>query len=367
MNTSDKTPAPVEFAALLAFDWSDQKHDVRLLMAGKDQAESLVVPNSPEQFHPWRQQLRQRVGGKPIAVGFEAHRGAWSYRLQPFDFLHLFPINPKSAARFREALYPSGSKNDPLDVDLILELPQKHRSHLVGLSPDTPETRLLGLLSEQRRQWVDERTALVNQLGARLKSYFPQAIELGGGDLTKPLAWDLLQRGSSLAAIKKAKPEVLRKFYYAHNSRSEERIQARLELVSKAEALTNDTAILEASILQALALVRQWAVVQKCVDEYEARLEQLLDEHPDGVIFRSLPGAGTGDGGPTFSGPGDPSRALERCRGVTGLQRCGSGDRQQWQEPPGHQPLGSPAICAPKLCRICQMFADPMSVGPRTL
>ena len=38
---------------------------------------------------------------------------------------------------------------------------------------------------------------------------------------------------------------------------------------------------------------RQWAVVQKCLDEYEARLEQLLDEHPDGVIFRSLPGAGT--------------------------------------------------------------------------
>jgi transposase len=239
------------------------------------------------------QQLRQRVDGKPVAVGFEAHRGALIYMLQQYDFLHLFPINPKSAARFREALYPSGSKTDPLDVDLILELLQKHRDHLVGLNPDTPETRLLGLLSEQRRQLVDQRTALVNELGARLKSYFPQAIELGGGDLTKPLAWDLLQRWSSLAAIKKAKPEVLRKFYYAHNSRSEERILARLELVRKAETLTSDPAVLEASSLHALSLVRQLAAVQKSVDEYEARLEQVLDAHPDAFVFRSLPGAGT--------------------------------------------------------------------------
>jgi len=38
-----------------------------------------------------------------------------------------FPVNPKTSARFREALYPSRSKNDRIDANLLLELLSKHR------------------------------------------------------------------------------------------------------------------------------------------------------------------------------------------------------------------------------------------------
>lgn len=290
--SSVPTTPPVEFAAFVGFDWSDQKHDVRLLVAGQTKAESLVLPNTPEQFHPWVESLRKRFAGRPVAVAFEAHRGALVHMLRGYDFLHLFPINPKSAARFREAFFPGGAKTDPLDVDLILELLLKHRDRLVPLRSDTPETRLLGLLSEQRRTLVDQRTALVNELGAALKAYFPQGIELGGGDLTRPLAWDFLRRWPSLAAAQKAGAETLRKFYYAHHSRSEEAIRARLDRLAKAQALSADPVLLEASIFHVRSLVRQLAAAQAGVDGYDARLRELLDAHPDAGIFRSLPGAG---------------------------------------------------------------------------
>jgi Transposase len=52
----------------------------------------------------------------------------------------------------RGALYPSGSKGDPKDADLLLDLLTQHRDRLRRLDPDTEETRKLQLLVEKRRK-----------------------------------------------------------------------------------------------------------------------------------------------------------------------------------------------------------------------
>src|SRR4029450_6686994 len=180
--TASTTPPLCEFAALVAFDWSDHRHDIRLLIADQTQPEALVLPNTPEALHGWIGKLHQRVQGKAVAVAFEAHRGGLLHLLMGYQFLSLYPINPKSAARFREAFYPSGSKSDSIDAELLLDMLQKHRQKLQRLAVDTAQSRLIGALSEQRRKWVAQRTELVERLWATLMGYFPQAIELSGGN-----------------------------------------------------------------------------------------------------------------------------------------------------------------------------------------
>ena len=59
--------------------------------------------------------------------------------------------------------------------------------------PDAEATRCLELLVEMRRQLVDQRTALTNQLTGLLKGYFPQALE-GAGELGTARACDCLER-----------------------------------------------------------------------------------------------------------------------------------------------------------------------------
>jgi hypothetical protein len=54
-------------------------------------------------------------------------------------------------------MYPSGSKNDPLDTDVQIELLVKHRDRLQVWKPDTEETRLLQFLVEDRRRRVDQQ------------------------------------------------------------------------------------------------------------------------------------------------------------------------------------------------------------------
>jgi hypothetical protein len=110
-------------------------------------------------------------------------------------------------------------------------------------------TRQLALLTEGGRGFVDHHTAGTNELRTHLKSIFPQALELIGQDLGRPLATDFLKKWPTLQHVRKVKPAVLRKFYYGHNSGSEELIQQRLELVQKAQPLTSDPALLAAHSL----------------------------------------------------------------------------------------------------------------------
>jgi transposase len=173
-------------------------------------------------------------------------------------------------------------------VDYLL----RHRDQLRVWQPDTAATRELQLLTESRRDAVDQRTRLSNQLTAVLKRYFPQALVLVGHDVDTPLACDFLAKWLTLSAVQAAAPATLRKFYYAHHCRQEERIAERLQLVKSAIPLTDDQAIIKAGMLQVQCLVGQLRALAKAISKYEARISELMNEHADAALFHSLPGAG---------------------------------------------------------------------------
>lgn len=57
--------------------------------------------------------------------------------LSKYEPLHLFPVPSQMASSMRQALYPSGAKDDPRDADLLLDLLLQHRNKLRRLSPDS--------------------------------------------------------------------------------------------------------------------------------------------------------------------------------------------------------------------------------------
>jgi transposase len=245
---SDKTksalPVTPIYAAFVGIDWGDEKHAVSLCVAGSDTVERASLEQTPEALAQWANGLRARFPNGKIAVALEQSRGALLTGLLQYEHLVAYPVNPKSVARFREALHPSRAKDDPVDADLILDLLVKHRNHLRPWQPDAVATRQLALLNEQRRHFVDRRTALTNELLSHLKAVFPQAPELVGVDLGSALATDFLKKWPTLQGVQLVKPAVLRRFYYGHNSRAEHLISRRLALVKAGVALTHDVALL---------------------------------------------------------------------------------------------------------------------------
>jgi transposase len=285
-------PEDSVFAAFVGLDWADQKHDLVLYDPRGGKPEQQQLPHTPEAIDEWACGLRQRFGGAPVAVCFEQSRGAIAYALLKYDFLILFPLPPARLAAYRESFSNSGAKDDPTDAALLVDYLLRHRDQLRVWQPDTPATRELQLLAEARRDAVDQRTRVSNQLLAVLKRYFPQAVVLVGCDVDTPLACDFLAKWPSLAAVQRAAPATLRKFYYAHRCRQEERITERLALVQSAIPLTNDPALIQAGMLQVQCLIGQLRALTKAIGKYEHRLSELMDEHPDAALFLALPGAG---------------------------------------------------------------------------
>src|ERR1035438_6961916 len=289
-------PDPAEeFAAFLALDWADEEHAFHLQVVGQSKIETGTLEQKPHVLGPWVAKLRERFGGRPIAVGLDRPGGALIHALMAYDFLVLYPIPPTPVAKSREAFKPSGAKSDPLDAGQILEILTKHQDRLHRFNPDTVETRLLGRLVEDRRKAVDLRTSHLQALGANLKEYYPQALELTSGNLSSRLAGDLLLKWPTFEQFQQAKPSTLKRFYYGHNVRSPEVIERVLALAEKSQALTTDSAIVESGSRLSQMYVGLIQALNPVIADYEQRIQRVFDAHPEVKLFTGLPGAGPED------------------------------------------------------------------------
>jgi transposase len=285
-------PQEPEFAALLGLDWGDRHHHWALQPADASRPkETGRLENTPEAIQLWAAQLNQRFAGRPIAVALEQQRGAIVYRLSRHAHLVLFAVPPGMSAAYRDAFRPSGAKNDPGDTALLLELLTCHRHRLYRYDPDTPDTRLLQLLVQERRQTIDDKTALVLRLTDCLKQYFPHILSWFAS-VDTPLVADLLERWPTLEKLQHVNPAKLLRFLQQHNCRKPERIQQQIHDIYAAVPATLDQVILEACSRRALGLVKRLRAFWPTIEELEARIRELVARHPDAPIFASLPGAG---------------------------------------------------------------------------
>jgi hypothetical protein len=172
-------PEPAEFGAYIGLDWADQSHVISLRSADSNQVEHYQVKHTPEVLAEWVSGLQQRFAGQRVAVALEQARGAVVHALMGYDFLVLYPVNPKTLAKYREAFSPGGAKDDPTDADLLLELVTLHRDKLRAWLPDDELTRTITLLVEYRRQLVASQTRLSNRLTSLLKLYFSPSFSVG--------------------------------------------------------------------------------------------------------------------------------------------------------------------------------------------
>jgi transposase len=281
-----------DFAATIGLDWADRKHDLWLRPADGSKAEHIQLEQTPEALHEWVAKMRQRFANRRIAIAVETSRGPIISALMAYDFIVVVPVNPKALKNFREAFAVSGAKDDRTDAQLLEEMLRLHPEKLRALEPDTELTRRLAGLTENRRRLVDERTRLINQIHAALKTYYPLAELLLQGQMNTPMAAEFLLRWPQLEALQRVQPQDLRSFFYKHNSRNSKTIEERLETIAKAKALTTDTAIICPNHQLVLALAGMLRPLHQAISRLERLIEQAMDEHPDAPIFRSFPGAG---------------------------------------------------------------------------
>jgi transposase len=235
--------------------------------------------------------LTTRFAGRPIAVCIEQSRGALLFALSKYGNLFLYPIHPAAANDFRKAVYPSGSKSDSVDADVLLEFLLTHRDRLRPWRPDTEQTRELQFLVEDQRRMVDEKTRCLNRLTQRLKMYFPQVL-CWFGSVDSVLVWRFLEQWPDLEALRKARRSTLKTFLQRDGRCSPPEIEGLWPTIRDAIPATQDAAVIASSILFVKTIVQQLQLLHEAIREYDKRIERLTETHPDFPLVDSFPGVG---------------------------------------------------------------------------
>lgn len=192
------------------------------------------------------------------------------------------------ALRTRHGL--AGNKDDHMDAFVLADALRTDGHRLRSLRPDTPETVALRATVRARKDLVQTRVALVQQLAAHLALVFPGAVDLFD-DLASPIAQAFLQRFPSAGRARWLSPKRMAAWLAGQGycgRRSGAELHARLEAAPP--GVGGGTADAMAAVT--LAYVRAIAAVREQADALEARLVEQLALHPDSHIFTSLPRSG---------------------------------------------------------------------------
>jgi transposase len=284
------TPHPYDL--VIGLDRSDRQADLHLIDTHTGQHCSARIDTAPEALWEWLLELRQQHPQARVGLCLEQPAVHLIAFLEAYEWIQLYPINPITLQKYREAFVISRARDDAKDAHYLAELLLSHHQKLKVWAPEDPPTRAVQQWVFHRRAVVDERTGLTNRLRALLKPYFPQALVLCGPDLWRPLALRFLLKWPSLQAVQKAKPATLKQFYHLNGSRSAKLLEQRLALIQKAVPVTDETALIQSFALRVQLLCRQLQFVQQTIGQYDQQIAQAFGQHPDAPIFASFPGAG---------------------------------------------------------------------------
>lgn len=276
------------FAAFIGIDWADRKHDVCMQVPGAPGPEASVLEHRPIAIDAWARQLRERFGGRPVAVCLELAQGPIVSALLEYEFFVIFPVNPSTLAKYRNAFVPSGAKDDPTDAAFALELLLRHPEKLAPLRRESENMRALRRLVEARRDLVQDRVRVTNRLTFTLKEYFPQIVEWFRDKETDVFA-AFLERWPSLQAAQRARHDTLVSFFHAHSVRRAATIDRRIDAIRTERPPTSDPAIIEPALAVVATLVPQLRVLSAGIARLDADIAARCEALPDFKLFNELP------------------------------------------------------------------------------
>jgi hypothetical protein len=226
-----------------------------------------------------------------LPVALETSAGPAVDQLLQRDFT-VYPVMPKAAARYRERKRPTGPKDDFHDAWSLADALRTDGHAWCALSPLDPLTAELRALCRDEMVLIEQRTALVNQLQAALKEYYPAAVE-AFADWTVPATWDFVLAFPTPAALVAAGKRRWEKFLHTHKLWRPQTAAQRLEIFARAAEFSGAAPIVAAKSLLAQSLARLLQALEHQLEAYRARIRELFNQHPDHELFGSLPGAGS--------------------------------------------------------------------------
>jgi transposase len=276
-----------EITHYMGFDWAKDHHHVAVVDA---QAKIVAEFQFEHSLEGW-QSFRERIAPYPaLAVAIETNQGAAVEQLLQSD-VTVYPINPRCAKAYRQRKVATSNKTDQLDAWSLAEGLRSDGHGWRPLQPMDPIIQELRLLCRDEINLIGQRTSLINQLQQALMEYYPSALE-AFDDWTVPATWKFLERFPTPVALSSAGARKWNTFLHCHKLYRKDTHDQRIAAFTRAGQWHVSEAIQRAKSFLVLSLVKCLIVLERQLQQYRQRIEELFATHPDHDLFGSLPGAG---------------------------------------------------------------------------
>jgi transposase len=270
-------------------DWASKTHMICVVDQDGKITQRFEIPNTGKTFTGLVKRLA-KLGVEGVAI--ERCDGPLVEALLDAG-LRVVVITPRQVKGLRTRYTGSGAKSDAGDAYLLADVLRTDGRRLTALTQDSEPTRVLRQLGRTRKQLVEARVGMVNQLRALLELAFPAAIGLFAR-LDSDVAIAFLRRyptQHSAARLTQARfAAFLRRIAYCGRKPVDE-LFAR---VHEAPEAALSAAVADGYAVSILALLRAIEHTRREERELQAEIVERLDAHADAHIFTSLPRAGTG-------------------------------------------------------------------------
>lgn len=264
-------------------DWATDAHAVCVVDVDGGVVAEFVVEHTADGLAELCRRLRG-VG----RVAIERPDGPVVEALMSAGF-EVVVVSSRSVKALRERYGTAGNKSDRSDAYVLADCLRTDGHRWRSLQADTPATVTLRSHVRARKDLVEARVATCNQLRAHLRVVFPGAVGLFR-DLDSPISLRFLERFPSETRAAWLSEKRLAAWLRANGYSGR---KSAAELYGR---LTNaphgdDDGDTRAAVALAFVAVLKTLVAQ--IAEFDTRIAELLDSHPDAHIFTSLPRSGT--------------------------------------------------------------------------
>ena len=267
-------------------DWATDAHAVCVVDGQGGVVGEFVVDNTTEGLAELCRRLRR---AQVARVAIERPDGPVVEELMEAG-LEVVVVASRSVKALRERYGTAGNKSDRSDAYVLADCLRTDGHRWPSLRSDTPATVTLRSHVRARKDLVEARIAACNQLRAHLRVVFPGPVGLFR-DLDSPISLRFLERFPSASRAAWLSEKRLGAWLRANGYCGRKPAAVLYARLCDAPRGLPDDGDTRAAIALAFVAVLKTLVAQ--IDELDSRIAELLENHPDAHVFKSLPRSGT--------------------------------------------------------------------------
>lgn len=273
-------------------DWSEDHHDIHVMDETGVRLVSRRLAEGLDGVRAFHELVAGHVDDpSEVVVGIETDRGLWVHALNAAGY-QVYAINPLAVSRYRDRHNLAGAKSDQGDAKVLADLVRTDRHNHRPIAGDTPDAEAVKVLARAHQNLIWARIRHVNQLRNALREYYPAALE-AFDDLDDRDTLAVLERAPSADVGARLSVNQIRSVLKrGGRQRNLDRRAEEIQMALRSEQLTAPDSVVAAFAATTKATVGILKELNQQINDLEATLADRFEQHPDAVIYLSMPGLG---------------------------------------------------------------------------